>query len=211
MIQQKKIRCVWGPPLDSENKVPFSIPIPIPHPGPLSCHPSFSLENRAVVDIQSTMMDPTETPIKQQNGVTMVQTPLVQPPPQPQQFSTPSTLPPLVPTSPVATNVQPQQQQHPSSTSLESQLIEAKAQIAALTKQLEVKGSGLRQRTGATTGATTGAGGNNAAAGTTVPTSVVTRPDSAREVLAHATEQGVPVKIVAYLCFAAFLLAYLFF
>lgn len=37
------------------------------------------------------------------------------------------------------------------------------------------------------------------------------RPSSAREVIHTATEQGVPVKIVAYLCLAAFLLAYLFF
>ena len=37
------------------------------------------------------------------------------------------------------------------------------------------------------------------------------RPSSAREVVQTATEQGVPVKIVAYLCLAAFLLAYLFF
>jgi hypothetical protein len=35
--------------------------------------------------------------------------------------------------------------------------------------------------------------------------------NSAREVIVNPTEQGVPVKIVAYLCLAAFLLAYLFF
>jgi hypothetical protein len=76
---------------------------------------------------------------------------------------------------------------------VEAQLAEAKAQIVALTKQLEVGGkSGLRQR--------------NAQSSTPA-----VRPQSAREVLTTAAENGVPVKIVAYLCLAAFLLAYLFF
>jgi hypothetical protein len=76
---------------------------------------------------------------------------------------------------------------------VEAQLAEAKAQIVALTKQLEVGGkSGLRQRN----------------APSTTP---AVRPQSARDVLTTATENGVPVKIVAYLCLAAFLLAYLFF
>jgi hypothetical protein len=74
---------------------------------------------------------------------------------------------------------------------VEAQLVEAKAQIAALTKQLQVAGtSGLRQRN---------------------VTQESHRPSSAREVVQAAAEQGVPVKIVAYLCLAAFLLAYLFF
>ena len=47
-------------------------------------------------------------------------------------------------------------------------------------------------------------------------TSTTTSPprpasNSGREVTVTPTEQGVPVKIVAYLCLAAFLLAYLFF
>jgi hypothetical protein len=144
--------------------------------------------------------------ITKQNGVfNQQEIPPVNPPivMQIPTFSPPTTLPPLVPT---AANV-PQQDttQSRDPSSLESQLVEAKAQIAALTKQLEVtSGSGLRQR--------------NAPA---APSSAVTaarptsndapRPGSAREVIQHPVEQGVPVKIVAYLCFAAFLLAYLFF
>ena len=48
---------------------------------------------------------------------------------------------------------------------------------------------------------------------TSSPPCPASRPasSSAREVIVNATEQGVPVKIVAYLCLAAFLLAYLFF
>jgi hypothetical protein len=82
-----------------------------------------------------------------------------------------------------------------SSGSIEAQLVEAKAQIAALTKQLETTGaSGLRHRTANSDASTSSS-----------------RPVSAREVVQNAAEQGVPVKIVAYLCLAAFLLAYLFF
>jgi len=87
-----------------------------------------------------------------------------------------------------------------STSSVEAQLLEAKAQIAALTKQLEVTGgSGLRQRN------------NPSSTTTTTASAPAARPSSAREVLHSATEQGVPIKIVAYLCLAAFLLAYLFF
>ena len=101
-------------------------------------------------------------------------------------FSTPVT-PPAQPPAPV---------QQRDSSSLEAQLAEAKAQIAALTKQLEVTGgSGLRQRNISTVSADHGS-----------------RPSSsARDVLHATAEQGVPVKVVAYLCLAAFLLAYLFF
>jgi hypothetical protein len=89
-----------------------------------------------------------------------------------------------------------------STSSVEAQLLEAKAQIAALTKQLEVTGgSGLRQRNNPSSTTTT----------TTAAPAPAARPSSAREVLHSATEQGVPIKIVAYLCLAAFLLAYLFF
>lgn len=71
-----------------------------------------------------------------------------------------------------------------------------------MTKQLEVTGgSGLKQR--------------NMAQVTSTNTSPrpASRPasNSTKEVMVSATEQGVPVKIVAYLCLAAFLLAYLFF
>jgi hypothetical protein len=87
-----------------------------------------------------------------------------------------------------------------STSSVEAQLLEAKAQIAALTKQLEVTGgSTLRQRN------------NPSSTTTTTASAPAARPSSAREVLHSATEQGVPIKIVAYLCLAAFLLAYLFF
>jgi len=120
-------------------------------------------------------------------------TPQVLPPQPPQTFSTPSAVPPVVPPvvshNPVPTSS--------STSSVEAQLMEAKAQIAALTKQLEVTGgSGLRQRNNP----------SSTAAAASAP-----RPSSAREVMQTATEQGVPVKIVAYLCLAAFLLAYLFF
>jgi hypothetical protein len=126
-----------------------------------------------------------------------VNTPAVLPPQPPQTFSTPSAVPPVVPPI-VSYNAAPT-----SSTSpVEAQLLEAKAQIAALTKQLEVTGgSGLRQRNNPST----------STANPTVAAAPVARPSSAREVLHSATEQGVPVKIVAYLCLAAFLLAYLFF
>ena len=105
--------------------------------------------------------------------------------------------------TPITPNVQPVLQR--DSSSLEAQLAEAKAQIAALTKQLEVTGgSNLRQRniTGMSTasGQTTGSSDHGSRPGS-----------SARDLLHTAAEQGVPVKIVAYLCLAAFLLAYLFF
>jgi len=76
-----------------------------------------------------------------------------------------------------------------------------------LTKQLEVTGgSGVRQRAiPAVTPAAAPAPASGAA-----PVAAA-RPSSSREVIQHPTEQGVPVKIVAYLCLAAFLLAYLFF
>jgi hypothetical protein len=70
---------------------------------------------------------------------------------------------------------------------VETQLGEAKAEIASLKKQID---SQLRQRN--------------------VPTTNTSRPTSAN-VLQTAAETGVPIKIVAYLCLAAFLLAYLFF
>jgi hypothetical protein len=167
LIQQKKIKCVWGPPLDtngaSENKSP----------------------EHAHVD----------TPVKS-NGVPIeANTPSVLPPQPPQTFSTPSAVPPVVPpiVSHNATSTS-------STSSVEAQLLEAKAQIAALTKQLEVTGgSTLRQRN------------NPSSTTTTTASAPAARPSSAREVLHSATEQGVPIKIVAYLCLAAFLLAYLFF
>ena len=82
---------------------------------------------------------------------------------------------------------------------LETRLAEANAKIAALTKELETKrGSGIRQRNVNSTSLST----SNVSPG---------RPLSSREVVQTATEQGVPIKIVAYLCLAAFLLAYLFF
>jgi hypothetical protein len=85
--------------------------------------------------------------------------------------------------------------------------MEAKTQIAALTKQLEVTGgSGVRQRT---VPAVISPAAPSPAPGA-APVAAA-RPSSPREVIQHPTEQGVPVKIVAYLCLAAFLLAYLFF
>jgi hypothetical protein len=155
------------------------------------------------IDLEPPQPEVKAEPLTKQNGVpTFIQeTPIVQPPipstlgGQPPTFSTPSVIPPLVPTTP---------NDNTSSRSLlETQLIEAKAQIAALTKQLEVTGgSGLKQR--------------NMAQVTSNSTSSSQRPasrpaSSAREVIVNSTEQGVPVKIVAYLCLAAFLLAYLFF
>jgi type VI protein secretion system component VasF len=71
-----------------------------------------------------------------------------------------------------------------------------------LTKQLEVtSGSGIRQRKEKT----------EKQEKTEKTERPVSAGQSAREVMQTATEQGVPVKIVAYLCLAAFLLAYLFF
>jgi len=144
--------------------------------------------------VQSAPVDQSiDTPSKA-NGVTDHQeTPQVKPPAAAgtNAYSTPSALPPLVPTTPPEEEIRSSTAQ---TTSLEAQLAEAKAQIFALTKQLDSSGgSGLRQRH------------NN-----TSDTSTV-KPSSARGLVHTATEQGVPVRIVAYLCLAAFLLAYLFF
>jgi len=173
-IQQRKIKCVWGPPIGSDGTSQQAPP---------------------------TYLS-TETPTKQNGLPKSVDTP--QPihthttiGPNPSHFSTPSSavIPPLPPTSnytqPATSSTAPMS----SSGSIEAQLVEAKAQIAALTKQLETTGaSGLRHRT-ANSESSTGS----------------SRPVSAREVVQNAAEQGVPVKIVAYLCLASFLLAYLFF
>jgi len=99
--------------------------------------------------------------------------------------------------TPVTPAVQPSAAtQLRDSSSLEAQLAEAKAQIAALTKQLEITGgNGLRQRNISTVSGDHGS-----------------RPSSSAGDILHATaELGVPVRVVAYLCLAAFLLAYLFF
>ena len=123
-------------------------------------------------------------------------TPQVLPPQPAQTFSTPSTIPPVVP--PI---ISPPAPPAPSPPSVEAQLLDAKAQIAALTKQLEVTGGiGPRHRSNP-----------SAAAPAPAPAPAPARPSSPREVLQPVTEQGVPVKVVAYLCLAAFLLAYLFF
>ena len=77
-----------------------------------------------------------------------------------------------------------------------------------MTKQLEVTGgAGLKHRNIVQVSSNTGG------ASMSSPPRPDSRPSSsgAREVMVTATEQGVPVKIVAYLCLAAFLLAYLFF
>jgi len=176
-IQQRKIRCVWGPPVDSNGTVDMA---------DMSAH-----------------SDTIHTPAKP-NGVSLpeINTPL---PPtviapkdpantitsnNPVSFHTPTgpapaaVHTPSLPTvnNPVAYNANTSV----SNPSVDAQLAEAKAQIVALTKQLEVGGkSGLRQR--------------NAQSSTPA-----VRPQSARDVLTTAAESGVPVKIVAYLCLAAF-------
>jgi hypothetical protein len=146
-----------------------------------------------------------ETPHKQ-NGVAdshVEDTPEVHPPPASIGVPVPAAAANLpIFSTPVTYSLQPPTVQQRDSSSLEAQLAEAKAQIAALTKQLEVTGgSGLRQRNASNMSAASGVGSDH----TSRPSS------SAREVLHAAAEQGVPVKIVAYLCLAAFLLAYLFF
>jgi hypothetical protein len=109
-----------------------------------------------------------------------------------QNFSTPTVNPPIPPTTNFTIPATAASIPIPNpNASVEAQLAEAKAQIAALTKQLEVSASGLRHRN--------------------VSSQDSNRPASARAVVQTAAEQGVPVKIVAYLCLAAFLLAYLFF
>jgi hypothetical protein len=178
LIQQKKIRCVWGPPLDAKVRLAYN-----------------SFHSRANDPTQPSETLADETPQKQ-NGVNSHEedTPEVHPPPV--GVGVPNPAAANIPTfsTPITSNAQPPAIHQRDSSSVEAQLAEAKAQIAALTKQLEVTGvSGLRQRS---TGASTHSG---------------SRPSSAREVLHNAAEQGVPVKIVAYLCLAAFLLAYLFF
>ena len=178
LIQQKKIRCVWGPPLDAKVRLAHNPP---KSPANTPLQPSETLAD--------------ETPQKQ-NGVNshVDDTPEVHPPPVGAGAPIPAAA--NIPTfsTPITANTLPPAVHQRDSSSLEAQLAEAKAQIAALTKQLEViGGSGLRQRN---IGASADRG---------------SRPSSAREVLHTAAEQGVPVKIVAYLCLAAFLLAYLFF
>jgi hypothetical protein len=138
---------------------------------------------------------PQDTPQQQQGTTTIAHS-------HSQNFSTPTVNPPIPPTtnftipataaSIPAPNTTSTNSNSNNNASVEAQLVEAKAQIAALTKQLEITGSGLRQR--------------NVTQESHRPAS-----SSAREVVQAAAEQGVPVKIVAYLCLAAFLLAYLFF
>ena len=144
----------------------------------------------------------TDTPSKTQNGMTDHETPRGQGTtigPASTQFTTPQTSttgvnPPARPVSEytIPATTSSSQDDYPS---LEAQLHEAKAQIAALTKQLETNGLRHRGPFSAQTESTD------------------SRPSSgaARDRLHAAAEQGVPVKIVAYLCLAAFLLAYLFF
>lgn len=160
--------------------------------GSSSQHSFYSPANNHLQPLE-TLADET---LQKQNGVNSHEedTPEVHPPPV--GIGVPNPAAANIPTfsTPLTSNSQPPAVHQRDSSSAEAQLAEAKAQIAALTKQLEVTGvSGLRQRS---TGASTHSG---------------SRPSSAREVLHNAAEQGVPVKIVAYLCLAAFLLAYLFF
>jgi hypothetical protein len=103
----------------------------------------------------------------------------------------PAVIPPLIPVTPPS-DPQTLDPTAPSTSALEAQLIEAKAQIVSLTTQLDqALRTGLRKRN------------------TTQDDSA--NPPTAQNLMQTTTEQGVPVKIVAYLCLAAFLLAYLFF
>jgi hypothetical protein len=111
----------------------------------------------------------TDSPLKQTNGTTEPTT----------TFTTPQVPPPRPLSEYTLSTSSPSLVEPPNNvSSLQAQLVEARAQIAAMTKQLE----GARSR-----------------------------PATGGGTMLGVAEQGVPVKIVAYLCLAAFLLAYLFF
>lgn len=177
---------MWGPPVDS-NGAADQVRAPHLPSNPTQTAPAEFTSDTPVKQKQNGAPVQQDTP---QQGTTVghstsqnFSTPTVNPPPYTTNLTIPATAASIpTPNSTASAEVQ--------LAEAKAQLAEYKAQVAALTKQLEASASGLRHRN---------------------VSQDSNRPVSAREVVQTAAEQGVPVKIVAYLCLAAFLLAYLFF